>query len=165
MWVYLMVNLKVPSSNGVSCGPKITAFQSIMSFSHGAPLTPERLCYESLLQKTSQLAAYLGEGLPEASWNPSSTFFWLELTFCRISWVICLLFSDLLCLIVKDFLDFWYLLLPNISLFFLISAVLPTHSALNYMGRLPSEEMSQRLTWFLLSVSQWFAADVAMLVF
>ena len=48
-----MVNLKVPSSNGVSCGPKMTAFQSIMSFSQGAPLTPVRknFFYESLLEK------------------------------------------------------------------------------------------------------------------
>lgn len=35
-----MVNLKVPSSNGVSCGPKITAFHIIMLLSVGAPETP-----------------------------------------------------------------------------------------------------------------------------
>ena len=52
-----MVNLKVPSSNGVSCGPKMTAFQSIMSFSQGAPLTPERKNFfmNLYLKKPSQL--------------------------------------------------------------------------------------------------------------
>lgn len=35
-----MVSLKVPSSNGVSCGPKMTAFHIIMLLSVGAPLTP-----------------------------------------------------------------------------------------------------------------------------
>jgi hypothetical protein len=35
-----IVNLKVPSSNGVSCGPKITAFHIIILLSVGAPETP-----------------------------------------------------------------------------------------------------------------------------
>lgn len=35
-----IVSLKVPSSNGVSCGPKMTAFHIIMLLSVGAPLTP-----------------------------------------------------------------------------------------------------------------------------
>lgn len=35
-----IVSLKVPSSNGVSCGPKITAFQIMMLLSVGAPDTP-----------------------------------------------------------------------------------------------------------------------------
>lgn len=35
-----MVSLNVPSSNGVSCGPKMTAFHIIMLLSVGAPLTP-----------------------------------------------------------------------------------------------------------------------------
>lgn len=35
-----IVSLKVPSSNGVSCGPKITAFQIMMLLSVGAPETP-----------------------------------------------------------------------------------------------------------------------------
>lgn len=35
-----IVNLKVPSSKGVSCGPKITAFHIIMLLSVGAPDTP-----------------------------------------------------------------------------------------------------------------------------
>ncbi len=34
-------NLKVPSSKGVSEGPKTIAFQTIMLSSVGAPLTPE----------------------------------------------------------------------------------------------------------------------------
>ena len=36
----LIVSLKVPSSKGVSAGPKMTAFHCIMLLSHGAPLTP-----------------------------------------------------------------------------------------------------------------------------
>ena len=36
----LMVSLNVPSSKGVSAGPKMTAFHCIMLLSHGAPLTP-----------------------------------------------------------------------------------------------------------------------------
>ncbi len=36
----LMVSLKVPSSKGVSAGPKMTAFHCIMLLSQGAPLTP-----------------------------------------------------------------------------------------------------------------------------
>ena len=44
-WLYshiilLIVNLNVPSSNGVSAGPKITAFHCIILLSQGAPLTP-----------------------------------------------------------------------------------------------------------------------------
>ena len=35
-----MVSLNVPSSKGVSAGPKMTAFHCIMLLSHGAPLTP-----------------------------------------------------------------------------------------------------------------------------
>lgn len=35
-----IVSLKVPSSNGVSCGPNITAFQIMMLLSVGAPDTP-----------------------------------------------------------------------------------------------------------------------------
>ena len=35
-----MVSLKVPSSNGVSAGPNITAFHCMILLSHGAPLTP-----------------------------------------------------------------------------------------------------------------------------
>lgn len=35
-----IVSLNVPSSNGVPSGPKMTAFQTIMLFSDGAPLTP-----------------------------------------------------------------------------------------------------------------------------
>lgn len=35
-----IVNLNVPSSNGVSCGPKITAFHIIILLSVGAPETP-----------------------------------------------------------------------------------------------------------------------------
>lgn len=35
-----IVSLKVPSSNGVSCGPNITAFQIMMLLSVGAPETP-----------------------------------------------------------------------------------------------------------------------------
>ena len=35
-----IVNLKVPSSNGVSCGPKMTAFHNMMLLSLGAPDTP-----------------------------------------------------------------------------------------------------------------------------
>lgn len=35
-----MVSLKVPSSNGVSCGPNMTAFQIIILLSVGAPETP-----------------------------------------------------------------------------------------------------------------------------
>ena len=34
------MSLKVPSSNGVSWGPNITAFHCIILFSPGAPLTP-----------------------------------------------------------------------------------------------------------------------------
>ncbi len=34
------MSLKVPSSKGVSWGPNITAFQTMMLFSPGAPLTP-----------------------------------------------------------------------------------------------------------------------------
>ena len=37
-----IVSLKVPSSKGVSWGPKMTAFQSMMLLSLGAPLTPAR---------------------------------------------------------------------------------------------------------------------------
>lgn len=35
-----MVNLNVPSSNGVSCGPNITAFHIMILLSVGAPETP-----------------------------------------------------------------------------------------------------------------------------
>lgn len=51
-----IVSLKVPSSKGVSCGPKITAFQIMMLLSVGAPLTPvggsscslkQRSCFKS----------------------------------------------------------------------------------------------------------------------
>lgn len=35
-----IVNLNVPSSNGVSCGPKITAFHIMILLSVGAPDTP-----------------------------------------------------------------------------------------------------------------------------
>ena len=40
-----MVSLNVPSSNGVSCGPNITAFHSIMLLSLGAPLTPATILF------------------------------------------------------------------------------------------------------------------------
>ena len=37
----LNVNMRrLPTSKGVSCGPKMTAFQSMMLFSPGAPDTP-----------------------------------------------------------------------------------------------------------------------------
>ena len=36
----LMVSLNVPSSKGVSAGPKMTAFHCIILLSQGAPLTP-----------------------------------------------------------------------------------------------------------------------------
>ena len=35
-----IVNLKVPSSKGVSCGPNITAFHNMILLSLGAPETP-----------------------------------------------------------------------------------------------------------------------------
>ena len=38
-----IVNLNVPSSNGVSWGPNMTAFHNIMLLSLGAPLTPKKL--------------------------------------------------------------------------------------------------------------------------
>ena len=36
----LIVSLNVPSSNGVSAGPNMTAFHCMILLSHGAPLTP-----------------------------------------------------------------------------------------------------------------------------
>lgn len=44
------ISLKVPSSNGVSWGPNITAFHTIMLFSPGAPLTPSGGSSWSLLK-------------------------------------------------------------------------------------------------------------------
>ena len=38
-----MVSLKVPSSNGVSCGPKMTAFHNMILLSLGAPDTPKQV--------------------------------------------------------------------------------------------------------------------------
>lgn len=48
-----IVSLNVPSSKGVSCGPKITAFQIMMLLSVGAPLTPVGGSSCSLKQCTS----------------------------------------------------------------------------------------------------------------
>ena len=38
--ILLIVSLNVPSSKGVSAGPKMTAFHCIILLSQGAPLTP-----------------------------------------------------------------------------------------------------------------------------
>ena len=43
-----IVNLKVPSSNGVSAGPNITAFQSNILLSVGAPETPDNALFHKI---------------------------------------------------------------------------------------------------------------------
>lgn len=46
----ITMSLKVPSSKGVSWGPNITAFQTMILFSPGAPLTPSGGSSWSLLK-------------------------------------------------------------------------------------------------------------------
>ena len=52
-----IVNLKVPSSKGVSCGPNMTAFHNMILLSLGAPETPSKKNFVKNIKK--EILSYL----------------------------------------------------------------------------------------------------------